>query len=191
MANASAPYGLRWVGSLGGGAITGQIKKFYTDHASAIYIGDMVKLSGTAGHVNANDPYYPAIEIAATSQASIGVVIGFDPLPTDLSVKYHVATTAVPQYVYVNVDPLAIYEIQGSSATWAVTDIGQSADLTVAAGSSVTGISGSYATVTNGQANDSLTILGFSQAPNNEIGAYAHLIVKLNLHQYANGATGV
>lgn len=191
MANSSAPYGLRWVGSLGGGGISGQIKKFYTAHASAIYIGDMVKLSGSAGHVNANDPMYPSIEIAATSAASIGVVIGFDPLPNDLSVKYHVVTTAVPQYVYVNVDPLAIYEIQGSSATWAVTDIGQSADLTVAAGSSVTGISGSYATVTSGQADDSLTILGFSQAPNNTIGAYAHLIVKLNLHQYANGATGV
>jgi hypothetical protein len=191
MANASAPFGLRWVGSLGGGGISGQIKKFYTAHSSAIYVGDMVKLSGSAGHVNANDPYYPSIEISATSAASIGVVIGFDPLPSDLSVKYHVVTTAVPQYVYVNVDPLAIYEIQGSSATWEVTDIGQSADLTVAAGSSVTGISGSYATVTTGQTDDSLTILGFSQAPNNEIGAYAYLIVKLNLHQYANGATGV
>lgn len=191
MANANAPFGLRWVGSLGGGAITGQIKKFYTAHASAIYVGDMVKLSGTAGHVNAGDPYYPAVEIAATSNACIGVVVGFEPLPSDLSIKYHVATTAVPKYVYVNVDPLAIYEIMGSSATWAVTDIGQSADVTVVAGSAVTGLSGSYATVTSGQANDSLIILGFSQAPNNEIGAYARLLVKLNLHQYANGATGV
>lgn len=193
MANVNAPFGLRLVGSLSGAPVSGQIKKFYTAHASAIYVGDIVKLSGTAGRVGADDTYYPSVEICATSAAAIGVVVGFEPIATDLSIRYHAVTTAVPKYVLVSVDPMALYEIQGNADNWAITDVGNSADLlSHGAGSATTGLSTGVADATNGQADDSLIIVGISPVVGNELGAYCRILVKLNLNQYAsNSVTGV
>ena len=193
MANVNKPFGMRLVGTLSGAPVSGQIKKFYTAHASAIYVGDIVKLSGTAGHVGADDAYYPAVEICATSAAAVGVVVGFEPIATDLSIRYHVATSAVPKYVLVSVDPMALYEIQGDDGVWAVTDVGQSADIVAGGtGNNTTGVSYAVADLTSGQADDSLIIVGISPVVGNELGAYCRLLVKLNLNQYAsNGVTGV
>lgn len=191
MANSNRPFGLRPVGSLNAACYTGKVRQYFvpaTD-SNAIYIGDTVKLAGSSGSVNADDANYPTAAIAASGDAVIGVCVGVKPLPTDLTVGYRKASTAM--YILVEVDPNTIYEIQGDSGTWAVGDVGYNATLTVTAGSTVTGRSASVATTPAATSTLDLQILGFSPASDNEIGAYSRLLVRLNDHQFINQTTGL
>lgn len=110
--------------------------------SAAIYKGDLVKLSGDGD----------VIQICAANDASVGVFDGCEYVdatgkpvvspywPASLSgvtnIKFHVIT-----------DILTVFEIQ-SQASRAATDIGDSADVVVAAGNANTGISGSYLNTT-------------------------------------------
>jgi hypothetical protein len=189
MANTNKPFGFRWVGSLADGAISGRIQKFYTNSATAFYVGDLVKTEGTVGQVAADDAFYPAVEKAANADVCLGVVVGFEPLPASPTLRYHTASTA--QYVFVNVDPMALYEVQGDSTVWAIDDIGNNADVTVSTGSTTTGISNAVLTSPEASAADNVLIVNISPTPDNAIGAYCKFIVKLNLNQYANAAVGI
>ena len=189
MANTNKPFGFRWVGSLADGAISGKIQKFYTNSSTAFYVGDPVKTEGTYGHVNAGEPDLPAVEKSANGNVVLGVVAGFAPTPSNLELKYHTASTA--QYVYVNVDPMALYEVQGDSTVWTSDDIGTNADITVSTGSTTTGVSNAVITNPSESATASVLIVGMATTPGNEMGAYCKFLVKMNLSQYANGALGI
>jgi hypothetical protein len=191
VANTNKAFGLRPVGSLTAACYTGKTRQYYvpaTDN-TAIFIGDAVKLAGSSGSVNPDDANYPTATVATAGDAIIGVCVGIKPVPTDLSINYRKASTAM--YIEVEVDPNTIYEVQGDSTVWAVGDVGYNATMTVGSGNTATGRSTSVAT---GPANTNtidFQILGFSPTADNEIGAYSRLLVRLNDHQFINQTTGL
>lgn len=192
MGNSNRPYGFRYVGSLGSDVLNEKVQKFYvpaTD-GTAIFIGDLVKTGGTSGQLNAGDPYYPVATIAASGDSVLGVCVGVEPLPTDLSINYRKASTGM--YIFVNTDPEAIWSIQADSVGAAITDIMCNATVTVGAGSTVTGMSSSVisgATLGADAALDTL-VVGYDPDPTNVAGAYAKVLVKLNLHQFGTAIVG-
>jgi hypothetical protein len=189
MANANKPFGLRWVGSLGDASASGNVQKFYTEGATAFFVGDTVITDGTIGRVNADDAYRPGVTIGSDTAVVLGVVTGFEPLPSSPTLRYHTAST--PQYVYVNVDPMAIYEIQGDGDTWTADAIGSNGTLTCTTGNTTTGISNWVMHAASQSAAASLLILNMSPTPDNEMGVYTRFLVKMNLNQYANVALGI
>lgn len=184
MANTNKPFGFRLVSD-------SKVETFYTNDSTAFYVGDVVKLTGTSGAVNTGDMYRPAVQKATSGDAAVGVVVGFLPTVTDLTLNYHTASTA--QYVLVSTDPEAQYEIQGDSTTWAVGDIGLNCTYLASTGETATGISNATLTGSTKNTTSSLgaCILGFSPAPDNEVGQYSRFIVKLNQSQFGLSATGI
>lgn len=107
--------------------------------ASAVYKGDLIKLTG--------DAYVAAI--SAANDASIGVFEGCEYIAADgtpvQSPYWPASLSGVTniKWYYTPFDPLTEFEIQAGGQI-PVTAVGDSADVTVAAGSTYTGISGSY-----------------------------------------------
>lgn len=194
MPNTNKPFGLKAVGLMQGAPSNFMLRKYLvpaTD-ATAIYVGDPVKLAGSAGQLNPDDTFYPTVTKSGIGDVVVGVVVGVQPIPTNLNLNYRAASTAM--YVYVNVDPDTIYEIQAdSNASWAVADVGLNCPIVLSTGSTATGVSNAVANRTGIAATNTLdlAIVGLSPAPDNETGAFTRLLVRLNKHQYVNGATGL
>ena len=184
MSNSNKPFGFRLVSD-------SKVGIYYSNDSTVFYVGDAVKLTGTSGAVNTGDMYRPAVAKATSGDAAVGVVVGFLPIATNLELKYHTASTA--QYVLVSDDPDALYEIQGDSTVWAVGDIGLNCTYLASTGSTSTGISDATLTGSTKLTTSTLgaCLLGFSPAPDNEVGAYSRFIVKLNQSQFGLGATGI
>jgi len=149
-------------------------------------MGDFVKSGGTT---DANG--VPTIAQAAAGDALRGVVVGIVPDTADSTI-YRVASTA--RYLLVADDPDLIFEIQEDAvgAATALVDIGENADITVAAGNTSTGTSGMQLDSSDHKtATAQLRMLGFVQSPTNEPGvANAKLLVRINEHELAS-TTGV
>ena len=95
-------------------------------------------------------------------------------------------------YIFVETDPEMIFSVQTDSVGAAITDINMNATVTIGAGSTTTGRSTSVisgATIAADAALDTL-IVGFDPAPDNVAGAYARVLVKLNLHQFNTAIVG-
>ena len=193
MANTNKPFGLRPVKTLGHACYVGKIEKFYVpaDNANAIFIGDTVVLasSSDAQKLYPDDAYYPEVAVGSAAAVVAGVCVGVEPLPTDLSINYRKASTAM--YVFVDVDPMTIYSMQGDSTVFTVAQVGLNATITATAGSTTTGRSNFVLTNPQASATEDLLILGIDPDPNNEVGAYMKFLVKLNLHQFGPGAVRV
>lgn len=106
--------------------------------SSAIYKGDPVKLSGDTN----------VVTIASGSEAIIGVFAGCEYTDVDGKPTYKpywpgTTTGATNIKFYVYDDPFIVYEVQ-AVGTVANTAIGDSADATIAAGSTYTGVTGTY-----------------------------------------------
>jgi hypothetical protein len=190
MANANTPFGFKPVKMQGSGVVTGGLETFYvpaTD-ATALFIGDPVIKAGSA------DANGVATVTRATAGASItGVVQGFLPDATGVVPKSRAASTAC--YVLCSTDPAIVYEVQEDAVggALAAVDVGLNADFIIAAGSSVTGLSGTMLdTSTKATTNTlPLKILGFVQRPDNVIGANAKVLVKINANTESAGVAGV
>lgn len=186
MANVNAPFGLKPVKDGNNRPYSGGGNTYYigTGETANLYIGDPVILSGTA---DANG--VPAVikATAGTSNRITGVITGWVPNPSIVANGYRVTATAA--YAIVEDDPNVIYEVQASTA--AVTDVGANINLAAATGSrltqSATYANGSQIATTN---TYQLRILGFSQRPDSETGAYAKLLVRNNLPTEAGVASG-
>lgn len=185
MANIDAPRGLRPVKHLDGSPFNGAVNRYYvpSSDATAIFIGDAVKSAGSA---DANG--VASVAQAAAGDPIRGVVVGVEPVTAE-SLIYRAASTE--RYLLVADAPDIVFEIQEDSdgGALAAANVGQNADLIVAAGSTSTGLSGmeldsSTAATTTAQ----LRILGFSQVVNNEIGANARLLVTINEHELKSTA---
>jgi hypothetical protein len=149
-----------------------------------------VKLAGTSQLIG--DVTYPDVTRAATGDVVVGVVTSVVPATRDSTV-YRAASTAT--IVNVADDPQLLFEIQESAGGTALTanDIGLNADFVVASASTTTGLS---ATTLNNATEATtntldLKIVGLANKPNNEVGASAKWIVKINRHQFANQVAGV
>lgn len=180
MANIDAPNGLRPVKHLDGSPYNGAANRYYvpaTD-GTALFVGDAVKSTGSA---DANG--VAGVIQAAAGNNIRGVVVGVEPVAAD-SASYRAASTEA--YVYVADAPDLVFEVQEDSvgAALAAVNVGQNADLVVAAGNTATGTSGmeldsSTAVGTTAQ----LRILGLAQRPDNEIGDNAKILVSINEHE--------
>lgn len=192
MANADTPFGLKPVRDLSGAPYNGAFTAFSTaaGDATAIFIGDPVKLSGTSQDIDGVT--YADVDQAATGDVMVGVVVGVKPVTAD-SLKYRAASTQ--RIVYVATDPNLVYEIQEVSGGTALTTaaIGLNADFVVGSGSTTTGYSGvelNNATEATTNTLD-LQIVGLVNRADNAVGEHAKWLVRINRHQFANQVAGI
>lgn len=190
MANANTPFGLRPVRHRNGAPYNGAATRYYVpaSDSTALFLGDPVIIAGSA---DADGVATVTRATAAGGAYVLGVVVSVEPITRD-STTYREASTA--RYVYVADDPDLVFEVQEDAAggALAAADVGLNADLVAGTGSTLTGLSAfQLDTSTKATTNTlQLRILGFKQAPDNEIGANAKVLVAINLHALRN-TTGI
>jgi hypothetical protein len=195
MANANSAFGLKPVRYASGAPYNGACNRYFVpaSDGTALYDGDPVIINGTG------DAYgVPGAIIATAAGAGriTGVVVGFEPLTTPTTpLGYRAASTAC--YILVADDPNLLFEIQEDAVggALAVTDIGLNADLIAGTGSTYTKRSG-WQLDTSTKATTAtlqLRIDSFQQRVDNEVGANAKVLVRINLPTQtgAAGSTGV
>lgn len=203
MANANAPFGLMPEEHLSGTMNTVMGHRYYvkSDNSSAFYIGSPVKLTNT-GDANG----VPGVDVAAGTDTLVGTVIGIEQpnvnttsmVGTTLALEQVSipATKSRDYYVYVADDPHQIFVMQCGAVTTNLvsTKLNNNASMTITAPSPST-LPNSAAVIDNASiaTNNTLNLalMGLWQGPNNSLGAYQIMRCKINLHQYANGRTGV
>lgn len=199
MANVDRPQGLKPVGTVTGGPWSGKVMEYAvaSDDGTAIFVGDLVKLAGTAGE--AGETAYgldvegmAEITQSAAGDKSIGVVVGFLANQDNLMTKHRAASTR--RIALVSNDPMTVYEIQEVSGGTALTStaVGNNANVVVGSGNTTTGLSGmeldnSTEATTTGL---NVQILGLSKKPDNALGEHAKWLVKINDHEFQVGQTG-
>lgn len=187
MANADRPNGLRPVKLIDGSPYNGGFTKFYTD--TDAFLGDIV-IQDAAGVTGGSDGAYQGVTRAtsATASIAIGVVVGWQADPDNLTRPYHAGSATLA--IYIATDPNIIYECQDNGAATLITaaDVGLNYDTIVGSGNTTTGLSnmevdsGTAGAVT---ADTPVKLVGIVDRPDNTIGeANAKLLVKLNTHVY-------
>lgn len=144
--NVDAPSGFKPVRYLNGSAYDGKHNYYLvpSSNGTATFVGDAVIALATGGpagtRVSGVDCSGMPTAIRATAGATnvVGVVVGFLPDPTNLSLKYRLAST--DRIALVADAPDLIFEVQ-DDGTLGVDAVGANADLIATAGSTVTGMS--------------------------------------------------
>jgi hypothetical protein len=199
MANNNAPFGLRPVSTVSGQPYTGATRAYSVPagDGTAIYLGDAVKIVGTSQIINGSS--YADVAQAASGDVMVGVVVGVLPATRD-SLTYRAASTQ--RILLVADDPNLLFEIQQTNSGTALNanDVGLNSNLTVTAGSAVTGYSGSVITNAAEATTNTLDlkIVGIADRPDNDIGSSvssgtvaSRFLVRINRHQYADQIAGV
>jgi hypothetical protein len=199
MANNNAPFGLRPVRSLSGQVYTGATRTYSVPagDGTAIYLGDAVKLVGTSQIINGSS--YPDVAQAASGDVIVGVVVAVDPATRD-SLTYRAASTQ--RTLKVADDPNLLFEIQQTNSGTALNanDVGLNANLTVTAGSAITGYSGSVISNASEATTNTLDlkIIDLVDRADNDIGSSvssgtvaSRFLVRINRHQYTDQVAGV
>lgn len=199
MPNVNAPFGARPVGSLNGAPYNGRITQYAVpaSDGTAIFVGDFVKSVGTSSFVGGQ--VLPNVAQAATGDVMVGVVVGVL-AETQASTIYRVASTL--RVLLVADDPNALFEMQQVSTGTPLTanDVGLNANFVVAAGSTVTGLSGTTIDNTTEATTNTLDlkIVGMPAEVDNDYGsavgtgaASSRFLVRINRHQYVNQLAGV
>ena len=190
MANINKPFGLRPVGNL---SATGAQKQYgyqiADNQAGAIFQGDLVVVYD--GFIIKYD--------AATHTAPTGVFNGcqyYDPTRAGKPTwkNFYPGSIDITQGIIaceVLDDPSQLFLVQADGAI-TQANIGKNADPTAGTtGSTVTGVSAGSLSSASIAKDAALTfkIIGISEQPDNELGTYTVVVVKLNQHQY--GSVGV
>lgn len=188
MANVDKAFGLRPLGNLSASGSQKQYGYQIADNQSgAIFQGDLVTLKD--GYIVQFNP--------ATHTAAVGVFNGcnyIDPTSGKPTWKnYYPGSVNITQGVInadVIDDPSQLFIIQNDE-TSAVTDYGKNADIVVGTGNTTTGMSANEldtSTIATTAALN-LKIIGLWNVPNNAVGEFAVVVVKINEHLY--GSAGV
>jgi hypothetical protein len=202
MASVSRINGFRPVYNLAGGSQTGQVILAFLPAADATVVmaGDAVKLLGDA---RAATGAPTVTRVSSATDVPYGIVVGIAfegvgdvtnvPPVNDLNTPvYRRAST--DRYVYVNIDPNQVYEVQYAGVSVAAAtitaNVGQNGQFLLTAGNTSTGASGmqldSAGLATT--ATLPLKIVGFPNRPDNVPGdQYFSYHVKLNTSQLATG----
>jgi hypothetical protein len=190
MANTNKPFGLRPSGNL---SATGAQKQYgyqiQDNQAGAIYQGDLVVVYD--GYIIKYD--------ASTHAAPTGVFNGVqydDPTRANKPTwkNYYPGSINITTGIIaceVLDDPSQLFLVQADGAI-AQANIGKNADPTASTtGSTTTGVSNGSLSSASIAKTAALTfkIVGLYESPDNELGNYAVVVVKLNQHQY--GSVGV
>lgn len=199
MANSDTPMGLRPIRHSNGAPYNGAYSEYYvpSTYATALFVGDPVIVTGTAntaGYKGNEAGTLPEINKATAAGGAYisGVIVGFEPLPGDLTKTYNAASTE--RIVYVADDPDLVFEIQedGDTTPLAATSVSNNADLIYThSGSTATGQSGAEldSTTINTTATLQLKVRRLVNRVNNAIGEFAKWEVTINLHtqRYTTG----
>lgn len=186
MANTNAPSGLKPLRHIGGGVIRQNEYSIASAYGTAIYTGDLVKLTGTGTNI---------AKSAAGDTNNIGVFMGCRYVNSVGEQKYARAWTAstVGSNIVAMVvdDPNVTFEIQGDSV--AAGDIGAMADIDSGTGTASTGISAVSAAVSSatGTTGKTLSLLRLIERPDNAYGAYAKVEVLIAEHVMRQTVSGV
>lgn len=184
MANSNTPFGFRPVGNLNGSPYNGALIKvaFEDENATAMFIGDLVCLEGSA-----DTEGNPTVHQSADEDTDhFGVIVAFEPDRTNLERKHRLASTTRTGYVAPATQG-ALFVVQ-ANGTIAATDIGNVADILVGSGNTTNGLSSME--ITNvGQGN--LHLMALYPSPDNEFGANAKVIVRINENAFGGDGTGV
>lgn len=188
MANVDKAFGMRPLGNLSASGSQKQFGYEIADNQSgAIYQGDLVTIYD--GYLVAFDP--------STHTAAVGVFNGcnyIDPTTGKPTWKnYYPGSVNITQgKIIADVldDPNQLFAIQ-NDGTSAAANYGKNADIVMGTGSTTTGVSGmelSTSTIANTAALN-VKIVGLWDVPNNAVGEFAVVVVKINEHLY--GSAGV
>lgn len=189
MANVSRINGFRPVASLGNSAFNMRLTKYQIDatDATAIGVGDLVKFDGTADTLGIR-----GVTRATQSAPCVGAVVGFVIDPTALNTpQYRTASTL--RYALVADHPDTVFEAQ-ANATCTASLVGLNVEMTIAAASTITGLSAMQVDISlTGTTNTAtLKLLDIPQREDNAIGTYNKVLVKINNHQLGSlGTLGV
>lgn len=189
MPNVDSATGLTPVRYLSGAPYNGAVNRYCVpaSDSSAIYVGSLVKLAGSADA----DGVPTVAVIAATGSLTIGPVVSVEASTAD-SLVYRAASTL--RYVYVADDPNLVFSVQ-CDGTLTATMIGNVCDASaVTTGSTTTGralTEASLASVTaSGDGTEDFLIVRADPRVGNELGADARIWVRLNNHSYVDAAVG-
>lgn len=199
MSSVSRINGLRPVKFITGAPYNGQATVYFlpSSNSDVVMVGDLVKLAGDARSPTGVQTI--ARHAGGATEAAVGVVVGFlfsgvgdvqnvPPVDNLNTPVYRAASTN--RYVLVADDPSLVFETQTGGATFATADVGQNAEMDVAAGSTTTGASGMYLDLSTKATTATLPmkIVGFPNRPDNQIGdTYTNAYVMINNHQYKGG----
>ena len=130
MANDTGGFGLRPIRMFDGTPWNGAVTKCYvgSSYATAIYVGSCVQIDGETDNYDSTMHHMP-VEIVDNVNSGVyfGVVVGIEPIQTDLNKTYIPASTG--GYVYVCTGSNTVFEVRGDGGAGAVTDIGLNAQL--------------------------------------------------------------
>ena len=181
MANSDAPFGFRPIGR-NGAPYNGPLHRVYvpsTDTTTAIFVGDIVKLAGSAS----TDGYATATIVTGVTDVPYGVVTSVEVNSGDLTKQYKPAgAVAGGNYLKVVLCDEAVFEVQADGVMEAA-DVGGNIDFVLGAGSTVTGMSGYEldASALTTTAGDILQVQGFVDRADNDLTlTNAKVIVKFN-----------
>ena len=177
MSSTNAPFGVKAVYHPSGTIRSKTLSGFTSIPSAAVYKGDLVKLTGdgaVAAIIAANDPAYGIFEGCEYIDAT-GRPVCSPYWPASLS-----GVTGIKWYV-IPFDPMLECEIQAGGSI-AVTAIGDSADIVIAAGNTNTGVSGSYmnTTLKNAAAVGNFRIVGLAPYVDNTWGD-SYTIVRVQI----------
>lgn len=193
MANVNNPQGAVPARGVNSQYVTGGTRLY--SHASgdgtALYRGDFVKLAGTMQTINGvttND-----VVKASTGDVLVGVVVGINPTSRD-TLLYGPASTAYT--LYVDDDPDTLFEMQDVNSGTALTanDVGLNANFVYAAGSTVTGWSGTTIDNTTELSTNTLDLKLVdivNRVDVDNTSSPLRFLVRINRHQYSNQVAGV
>ena len=190
MANVDSPFGLRPVMMLDGSPWNGQTIEcqFRAGDTTATFIGDLVELDATPGTAKC-----PTVKQGAPATAAgfLGVVVGFEYDPSDLTSIYRAASTQRKCKVVPALD--VIFEIQEDSdgGALALTNVGQTCDVVVGSGNTTTGLSTMEIDSSEVGSTANLHLLGVVDRADNEVGANAKWLVRINESVLRGAGTSV
>lgn len=204
MANEDRRFGLKPLRHKSGAPYNGAYNAYYvpSTYATALYVGDPVVKTGTsntaaveaAGAGRFNIGTLPEINkaTAGDGNAVTGAIVGFAPLPTDLSKNYNPASTA--RVVYVCDDPDMIFEIQADGAIPAASMGLNAVFIYTHSGDTTTGLSGVELDTTSDvpaadASNQMIIIRAANRDDNDTTLTWAKVEVLLNNHTEAAGRT--
>lgn len=202
MANTSRITGFKVVGAAHGSPASCRVDMYYVASAAdEILVGDIVKLASTA---DANG--IPGADLCSATDVPCGVVVGIvnpkllpdgkmttGAITLDTPASQQIAASGTG-YLLVNTDPDVIMEVEAANGTPAIVDIGLNASHANGIRTSATAVSPAYIDMATEATTSTLnfSLRAFKQAPDNEVGASAKMIVAFNRHQFRSvGNTGI
>lgn len=182
-------HGLRPVKYLSGVPYNGSVRRFKKEASVILAVGDPVVLTGTAETNTGIALVTRAQGTEGTPGTITGIVVGIDPIRSDLSKTYLAAADS--GYILVADDPNLLHSVQ-ADGTLAVTTIGEFCDLLVADADTTTGLSTTQLDASNAGTGDQMRLMEFAQGPAFTVSdAFPEMITMINETTYRGVGTPI